>query len=227
MFINKVNYNHKKQNTIIFVENSLYIAGICKILEFNQININKINFNQTFHLKTNYQIYICEVNNNDMSSKAQKLLKSDNSTRIIIIKNKFDLHEIERLMDVGVKGFLLPDLEEVYLVNLINQVHNGNLFIDHRFTIDIMIAYKTYKQLVNELNPLNSSQLEKLLTSRESEILKLIAKGYTNKQISNTLFISDKTVKNHVSNILIKMDVQDRLNAVLKAYKNNWIKFEV
>jgi two-component system response regulator DegU len=72
--------------------------------------------------------------------------------------------------------------------------------------------------------PIDPAPLNNLLTNRELEVFELITKGYTNLQISYKLIISEKTVKNHVSNLLDKLEVQDRLNAVIKAVKNNWIR---
>lgn len=63
-----------------------------------------------------------------------------------------------------------------------------------------------------------------LLSYREWEILEQIAMGYSNQEISRNLIISEKTVKNHVASILKKLSVKDRLNAVLLAVKNNWVK---
>ena len=63
-----------------------------------------------------------------------------------------------------------------------------------------------------------------LLTKRECEVLQLMAEGKSNRAIGELLFISEKTVKNHVSNVLQKMDVQDRTQAVVEAIKNGWVK---
>ena len=63
-----------------------------------------------------------------------------------------------------------------------------------------------------------------LLTRRECEVLQLLADGKSNRGIGETLFISEKTVKNHVSNILQKMNVNDRTQAVVYAIKNGWVE---
>ena len=63
-----------------------------------------------------------------------------------------------------------------------------------------------------------------LLTKRESEVLQLLTDGQSNRVIGETLFISEKTVKNHVSSILQKMQVNDRTQAVVTAIKNGWVE---
>lgn len=78
-------------------------------------------------------------------------------------------------------------------------------------------ASATYQQ-VEIRRPLH------LLTRRECEVLQLLADGKSNKAIGEALFISEKTVKNHVSNILQKMNVNDRTQAVVVAIKNGWVE---
>ena len=63
-----------------------------------------------------------------------------------------------------------------------------------------------------------------LLTRRECEVLQLLAEGKSNRRIGETLFISEKTVKNHVSNILQKMNCEDRTQAVVEAIKRGWVE---
>ncbi|CRH76001.1 Spore germination protein gerE [Chlamydia trachomatis] len=62
------------------------------------------------------------------------------------------------------------------------------------------------------------------MTRRECEVLQLLADGKSNRAIGETLYISEKTVKNHVSNILQKMNVNDRTQAVVLAIKNGWVE---
>lgn len=228
MLANKINYLNKKQNTVIFVENSLFLSGISRILEFYQIEVKKISsFEESYRTIHQNTIFICEVPLKEMEFKARRILLNDSSIKIIIIKDQLVVDEIEKLIDLGVKGFLLSDLDESYLVNMVKQVHSGNLFIDFRFTNKIMNEYKSYKKMSNHIKPVDTESLASMLTKRELEILNLLAEGCSNCQISKRLFISEKTVKNHVSNILDKLEVHDRLNAVIKAIKNNWIRIEV
>lgn len=215
---------HQKNKTIIFVENSLFVSGICTILEHHQMVVKKEELDQLYLLNQNDTISICHVKNEEMEKKAQNIKLRDNATNIIIIKNNLEYKEIVRLLHIGVNGICLTDIDEHYLIQVVTQVRNGHFFLDHRLTHDVI---QENIRLIekNKLGvPLEENSLKEMLTKREIEILKLLGKGYSNIQIGSELFISNKTVKNHVSNIIHKMQVQDRLNAVIKAVQNNWIR---
>ncbi|GGI17897.1 response regulator transcription factor [Gottfriedia solisilvae] len=216
----------KRHNTVIFVENSLFVSGVCSILKYHQMKVTKLSYEDIFSSDDMNAILICHVKHDDMEMKAQRVISRDNSTKLIIIKNNIELNEIERLIHMGVHGISLSDIDEGYLIYSINQVLKGHILIDSRFTNDVLKDYKTLKDMSHQIVPADDTPLKKLLTRRELEILHLLAKGYTNIQIGSELFISDKTVKNHVANLLNKLEVQDRLNAVIKAVKNNWIKID-
>lgn len=226
MLTTKINHTNKKQNTIIFVENELFLSGIVRILECYLIEVKKLNdIQEAFRPNIEGKILICTVPSNEMESNVKEIRKNI-SINIIIIKDQLDFNEIEQFIDLGVKGVLLADLDETYLVNTVKEVHSGNLFIDFRFTNKIMNEYKSFKKICNQLKPINTNVLSTILTKRELEIFKLLVEGCSNNEISERLYISSKTVKNHVSSILDKMEVSDRLNAVIKAVRNNWIKIE-
>lgn len=226
MLTTKINHTNKKQNTIIFVENELFLSGIVRILECYLIEVKKLNdIQEAFRPNIEGKILICTVPSNEMESNVKEIRKNI-SINIIIIKDQLDFNEIEQFIDLGVKGVLLADLDETYLVNTVKEVHSGNLFIDFRFTNKIMNEYKSFKKICNQLKPINTNVLSTILTKRELEIFKLLVEGCSNNEIGERLYISSKTVKNHVSSILDKMEVSDRLNAVIKAVRNNWIKIE-
>ena len=81
-------------------------------------------------------------------------------------------------------------------------------------------------ELVNEYKRIKNGQNDsrKSLTDREIEVLKLLSKGMLNKEIARELFISEKTVKNHISNIFRKLDVQDRTQAAVYAIKHRIVE---
>jgi two-component system response regulator DegU len=213
-----------KHNTVIFVQNSLFVSGIKTILESNKINVKVLNIEELYNFEPMDSIYICQINDQDMQVEVIKLLEENYQIKLILIKNSFDFIEIESFIEMGVKGLCLTDVDEEYLVNTVKQVHNGNMVLDHRFTRDLIQEFKRLKLVSQHVVPIDPAPLYNLLTNRELEVFELITKGYTNLQISYKLIISEKTVKNHVSNLLDKLEVQDRLNAVIKAVKNNWIR---
>lgn len=111
----------------------------------------------------------------------------------------------------GAKGYLLKDVPLEELVDGIKQVANGKTIVRPQATEKIL---ENVSHLKNEFTSFKEPES---LTGRETEILRLMAGGHSNKEIANSLFVAEGTVKNHVSNILSKLGVRDRTRAVLKA----------
>jgi len=111
----------------------------------------------------------------------------------------------------GAKGWLLKDVSLERLTSAIRTVAGGGTCIEPVITERIMRA------LEKSNVAFDSAQLPEALTDREKTILRLLAGGYSNKEISELLAISDGTVKNHISSVLAKLGVRDRTRAVLKA----------
>lgn len=139
-------------------------------------------------------------------------LKKINELPPTIILTTFDDDELVLAgLKSGAKGFLLKDVPLEDLVDGIKKVAAGQTLIRPQVTKRIL-------QGVENLNiDFNSFEIPDPLTSRETEILRLMAGGHSNKEIANSLFVAEGTVKNHVSNILSKIGVRDRTRAVLKA----------
>jgi DNA-binding NarL/FixJ family response regulator len=111
----------------------------------------------------------------------------------------------------GAKGWLLKDVSLERLTGAIHTLAEGGTCIEPVITERIVRA-------LSESNvAFDSAELPEPLTDREKTILRLLAGGYSNKEISELLNISDGTVKNHISNLLAKLGVRDRTRAVLKA----------
>src|SRR5260221_304253 len=111
----------------------------------------------------------------------------------------------------GAKGWLLKDVSLERLTSAIRTVAGGGTCIEPVITERIMRA------LEKSNVAFDSAELPEALTDREKTILRLLAGGYSNKEISELLAISDGTVKNHISSVLAKLGVRDRTRAVLKA----------
>jgi DNA-binding NarL/FixJ family response regulator len=113
----------------------------------------------------------------------------------------------------GARGYLLKDVALSELVNAIKTVAEGGSIVKPAVTQRLL---KGLEKLQNDFSSLEQPDP---LTDRETEILRLMAGGYSNKEIANSLGVAEGTVKNHVSNILSKMGVRDRTRAVLKAFE--------
>ena len=111
---------------------------------------------------------------------------------------------------------MLKDVSPDDLVEAIRAVHRG----EARLHPDI--ARKLMEQVVQQASPLRQSQFEDL-TEREREVINLVAKGRSNQEIANELVISEKTVKTHVSNILGKLQLEDRTQLAIYAIKKGLV----
>lgn len=129
-----------------------------------------------------------------------------------IILTTFDDDELVLAgLKAGARGFLLKDVSLEQLVNAIHTVARG----------DSLVAPAMTQRLLSEASMLRNDfvSLDRPdpLTDRETEILRLMAGGYSNREIADALRVAEGTIKNHVSNILSKLGVRDRTRAVLKA----------
>jgi DNA-binding NarL/FixJ family response regulator len=141
-------------------------------------------------------------------------LSADGTLPPTIILTTFDDDEMVLAgIRAGAKGFLLKDVSLEELVAAIRTVAEGGSMVKPAVTQRLL------KGLENMHTDFSSLDRPDPLTDRETEILRLMAGGYSNKEIANSLGVAEGTVKNHVSNILSKMGVRDRTRAVLKAFE--------
>jgi DNA-binding NarL/FixJ family response regulator len=113
----------------------------------------------------------------------------------------------------GARGFLLKDVSLDQLVDAVRTVAEGGSLVAP------VVTQRLLSGLERMQNQFTSLEQPDPLTDRETEILRLMAGGYSNKEIANSLRVAEGTVKNHVSNILSKLGVRDRTRAVLKAFE--------
>lgn len=145
-----------------------------------------------------------------------KKMKADNSEiKVLILTVHNEMDYLMKAVDIGVDGYILKDSESSELKKAIRTVKDGETYIQPS------LIPALNNQLVNrdtDKDKINS------LTNRELEVLVQVANGMFNKEIATNLNISERTVKNHISNIFKKIDVSDRTQAAVFAIKNNIIK---
>ena len=135
-----------------------------------------------------------------------------------IILTTFDDDEVVLAgIQAGARGYLLKDVALADLVNAIKTVAGGGSMVKPAVTQRLL------KGLGDLQTRFSSLDQPDPLTDREIEILRLMAGGYSNKEIANSLGVAEGTVKNHVSNILSKLGVRDRTRAVLKAFELGFV----
>ncbi|MFC4702001.1 response regulator [Glaciecola siphonariae] len=130
----------------------------------------------------------------------------------IIMLTTFDDHEsVMKAIKAGAKGYLLKDVSLETLVQSIQTVHAGSTLIQPGITERLI------EGLQGKASDFEAADLPETLSKRETEILRLMAAGCSNKEMADSLFRSQGTIKNQVSSILAKLGVRDRTRAVLKA----------
>lgn len=131
--------------------------------------------------------------------------------KVIILTIHNESEYLLKALEYEVDGYILKDSESVVLKNAIRNVYNNNRFIQE----SLLPSLNEF--ITNKEKAIIKSELSK----RELEVLELISQGLFNKEIAYNLSISEKTVKNHVSNIFRKINVSDRTQAAIYAIKNN------
>ena len=141
------------------------------------------------------------------------ILKEWPEAKILILTSYLDNEKIYPVLDAGAHGYMLKTSSAEEILRAVRKVSNGE------FAIETEVSKKVEYHR-------NHIELHEDLTARERDILGLLAKGYENQRIADELFISLKTVKTHVSNILSKLEVSDRTQAVVYAFQHHLVPQE-
>lgn len=142
---------------------------------------------------------------------ATRVIKREFPSIKIIALTIYEDEEVVEMVRAGVSAYVLKDVAGSELVDTIHRVMQG----------EIVIHPRVANRLVRELNRNDSKKNEVRLTKREKDVLDLLVKGNTNKEMADCMFISEKTVKNHLTSIFRKLGVKDRTQAAVYALKNN------
>lgn len=212
----------KEIRLLIADDHALIRDGLKKILNIGAGGISIIgeaaNGEEAVDLarKLNPDIILMDINMPGVNGiQATKIIKENNPEIAVIVLTIHDAREyIYELMDYGVSGYILKDTSAEDLLNVIKSVASGETFIDPRMTGKLVGEWRRRSE--------GRSSRDKL-TDRELEVLAEIARGENNKAIADKLFVSEKTVKNHITNILRKLELNDRTQAAIYAIKHNLV----
>lgn len=148
-------------------------------------------------------------------------------TKVIILSIHDDEAYVTHALKTGAQGYLLKEMDSDSLIEAIRVVSEGGSYLHPKVTHNLV---KEYRRLATDSVAAGGDKAVEyrkplhLLTKRECQVLQLLADGKSNRAVAETLYISEKTVKNHVSNILQKMNVNDRTQAVVTAIKKGWVE---
>ncbi|MDN4526115.1 response regulator [Fictibacillus fluitans] len=163
----------------------------------------------------------------------RRLVEKAPETKVIILSIHDDETYVTHAVQTGASGYLLKEMDADSLIEAVKVVAEGGAYLHPKITYNLLNEFRrlstTTKTNSSNTNTIGLQEVEyrkplHILTRRECEVLQLLADGKSNRGIGEDLFISEKTVKNHVSNILQKMNVNDRTQAVVEAIKNGWVK---
>ena len=143
---------------------------------------------------------------------ARQLQAARCKTKIIVLTIHDSDNYVLELLKNGASGYLLKDVEPSMLIKAIHIVHDGGTYIYPELEERIFGSVRIGED-INE-------------KAREMEVLRCIAKGFSNQDIAQALFVSEKTVKNHLTNIFRKLNVNDRTQALIYVLKNNMVDLE-
>jgi DNA-binding NarL/FixJ family response regulator len=153
--------------------------------------------------------------------EATRRLVAGGSRARILILTTFDLDEyVYEAIRAGASGFLLKDVQPSQLVDAIRVVAAGEALLAPTVTRRLLDRFADTLQADDGAPPPSLDSL----TEREREVLKLLASGLSNAELAERLFLSETTVKSHISSVLRKLDLRDRVQAVVLAYEAGLVR---
>lgn len=166
-------------------------------------------------------VVLMDINMPELNGvEATRLIKETYpEVKILVLSIHDDREYLLEVLKAGATGYLLKDVEPDTLLEAIREVARGGSIVDPSLT----------SKLIKELHRLSNQALapvESPLTEREGEILSLMARGLSNGEIAKKIYISEKTVKNHVTSILRKLEVSDRTQAVIEGVKKGLVNIK-
>lgn len=217
----------KKLRVVLVDDNANHLRGIKELINLES-NYDVVGTTTSANLGINLvkkyhpDIVLMDINmpEKDGLQTIQAICNLNLSTKIIALSGYDDSDLIYRAMKLGAKGYVLKTMASVKLINAIEEVAAGKIYLppvlSTRFFEYFQTAAKEESKAAEGENLLNS------LTSRENEVLELLTEGINYKAIAGKLIISETTVKTHVNNIFQKLQVNDRTNAVLYALSHGF-----
>lgn len=143
----------------------------------------------------------------------KRIIEEWPEAKIIIVTSFIDDEKVYPALEAGAMSYMLKTSKASEIAEAIRSTYKGQSILEPEVTGKIMTKMRRNEEVLHEQ-----------LTSREMEVLLLIAQGKSNQQIADELFIALKTVKVHVSNVLSKLEVNDRTQAVIYAFKHELVK---
>lgn len=219
---------------VLIDDHKLFREGVKRILEFEssfEILAEGDDGNVAAQLVAQHKpdVVLMDINMPDMNGvqATANLVRHHPNTRVIILSIHDDESYVTHALKTGAQGYLLKEMDSDSLIEAIKVVSEGGSYLHPRVTHNLVQEFRRLSKDASTNRSEYGTDYRKplhLLTRRECEVLQLLAEGKSNRGVADSLYISEKTVKNHVSNILQKMNVNDRTQAVVAAIRKGWVE---
>ena len=218
---------------IIVDDHQLFREGVKRILDFEDTfevvaegddGTDVVNLYE----KNQPDVVLMDINmpNKNGVEATADLIAEYPDAKVMVLSIHDDESYVTHALKSGALGYMLKEMDADEIVEAIKVVSNGGSYLHPKVTKNLVAEFRRLSEHENKGN-FHQTEIRRpfhLLTKRECEVLQLLTDGQSNRTIGETLFISEKTVKNHVSSILQKMNVNDRTQAVVTAIKNGWVE---
>ncbi|MBF8437199.1 response regulator transcription factor [Halanaerobiaceae bacterium Z-7014] len=208
-----------KTKVLVADDHELVREGICKLLDlFDNIEIvgeAGDGLEAVSKVREHFpDLVLLDLNMPRMNgiNAIRKIKEISPEVKVIILTIHDDEEYIYKVTSAGAEGFIQKDITSEELQDAIKRVLDGETVFPRTVAQELDADGK------------EATDYNELLSNREHEVLGLLARGMSNREIAEELYISEKTVKNHVSNILRKLDVNDRTQAVIKSLKYGLVR---
>lgn len=188
---------------------SAYLSGQPDMEVIAEANNGETAVKKALELRPDIILMDLVMDDMDGIEATEKIIAKWPEAKIIIVTSFIDDEKVYPALEAGATSYMLKTSKATEIANAIRHTFKGESVLEPEVTGKVMNRFR------------NKTLAHESLTPREMEILLLIAEGKTNQDIADTLFIAVKTVKVHVSNILSKLEVDDRTQAVVYAYKHH------
>ncbi|MDA1476568.1 two-component system response regulator DegU [Bacillus sp. CLL-7-23] len=226
-----------KVNIVIIDDHQLFREGVKRILDFEptfEVVAEGDDGDEAARIVEHYHpdVVIMDINMPNVNGveATKQLVDLFPESKVIILSIHDDENYVTHALKTGARGYLLKEMDADTLIEAVKVVAEGGSYLHPKVTHNLVNEFRrlatsgvTVHAAQHEVYPEIRRPLH-ILTRRECEVLQMLADGKSNRGIGESLFISEKTVKNHVSNILQKMNVNDRTQAVVVAIKNGWVE---
>jgi len=220
-------------NIVIVDDHQLFREGVKRILDFeDSFNVVAEGDDGTdvvpLYEQHHPDVLLVDINmphKNGIDATGE-LMAAHPDARVIILSIHDDESYVTHALKTGALGYMLKEMDADAIVQAIKIVAAGGSYLHPKVTRNLVAEFRRLSEKEHK-GSFHQAEIRRpfhLLTKRECEVLQLLTDGQSNRSIGETLYISEKTVKNHVSSILQKMNVNDRTQAVVTAIKNGWVE---